>query len=74
MTRTALMGVISEARRFIDKAEVLLRSQSADRVSPIDGTTYHTDGFDASKESGAVRRASLDLSRALAALRGRHDS
>ena len=71
MTRTALMGVISEARRFIDKAEVLLRSQSADRVSPIDGTAYHTDGFDASKESGAVRRASLDLTRALAALRRR---
>jgi hypothetical protein len=60
MTRTKVRLAIIEANRFIERAEALNKSQVA--------VTY-TDDFSTSKESGAVRRTSMDLTRALAELR-----
>jgi hypothetical protein len=60
MTRTKCRLAMIEAERFIKRAEVLCKSQP---------TVTYTDDFGTSKESGAVRRASMDLTRALADLR-----
>lgn len=58
MTRTKLNAAISEARRFIARANEALKSQANDH-----------DWLNSSKETGATRRASMDLTRALAELR-----
>lgn len=61
MNQETLMCCINEAERFIDRAhelDDLLREQAADKYTWLNP-----------RESGAVRRASMDLTRALADLR-----
>mgnify|MGYP000166699554 CR=1 FL=1 len=55
MTRENLQHCIELAQNFIEKAEA--------RIIEIDDIEYYSIG---TKRSGAVRRASLDLTRALA--------
>jgi len=60
-----VMVAIQEARRFIERAEAALL-HNADHLPPSTGTPAY---LYASKHSGACRRASLDLTRALADMR-----
>lgn len=58
-----IRSAVAEARRFIQKAEAF----EAQYSEYLRGTRiYH---FNAPKESGAMRRASMDLTRALAQMR-----
>lgn len=57
MNRTTLDAAIAEAKRFLARTEHLRHVMGT-------GSVYHYP-----KESGAVRRASMDLTRALADLR-----
>jgi hypothetical protein len=59
MTQDKIDEAVAEAKRFIAKAEALKARRKA-------GDLYVFQGC---RESGAVRRASLDLTRALADLR-----
>ena len=59
MTKLEVKQAIEEAERFILRAKALLKSQAS--------ITWEDIG--SSKESGAVRRASMDLTRSLADLR-----
>lgn len=61
MTQDSLDAAIAEAGRFLERAQAL-RSVCADSGHRI---------LAGSRESAAVRRASLDLTRALADLRRR---
>lgn len=56
MNQTKLTTAIAEAKRFIERAEVLM---------PIADQYY----WEYPKERGSVRRASMDLTRALSDLR-----
>jgi len=56
---------IQEAKRFIKIAENLLEQKK--KISSIHGETIFY--YSAPKESGATRRASLDLTRQLAQMR-----
>ena len=56
MMKTRLTMAVAEAKRFLDAAN------AAPSEAPH-------DSFPASKETAAVRRASMDLTRALAVLR-----
>lgn len=64
MNRDKLAAAVSEARRFIERAEALPAPQFADG-----DYKYVMDNYP--KEQGAIRRASMDLTRALADLRRR---
>lgn len=60
MTRTEkIIEAKHEAERFIQKAEAALRALHNEPMAEITGC----------KETGAARRASLDLTRALAEMR-----
>lgn len=59
MTDEKLLAAIHEAKRFIAKATEARKALIADDLKRITGC----------KETGAARRASLDLTRALAELR-----
>lgn len=59
MDRDKILLAKAEAERFLDRIEAALMEMGDDAY------------LDAGKHSGAVRRSSMDLSRALAALRGR---
>ena len=69
MTRTKVVQAVTEAERFIRKARALLASQSY--VDKDVETCKHVawDGGDQPMLQGAVRRASMDLTRALADMR-----
>ena len=72
MTRSKLFIACIEARRFLDRAQQILDSQSENRPDcgkrkPI--LSEYVDRLRRSKGTGAVRRASMDLTRALAELR-----
>lgn len=73
MTRSKLFIACVEARRFLDRAQKILDSQSEDRPEdrgkrkPI--LSEYVDRLRRSKGTGAIRRASMDLTRALAELR-----
>ena len=54
-----LTDAMKEAERFLVKAEVACHSLRTDKFAYMSGT----------KETGACRRASMDLTRALAELR-----
>lgn len=60
MTDEKITEAIAEAKRFIHRAEVLQARRKKD--------TWLKQ-WDASREGGACRRASMDLTRALADLR-----
>ena len=62
MNRPKVESVIQEAERFIKKAKAALEK---DKIHNPCGTFYSTG----TRESGAMRRASLDLSQALEELR-----
>lgn len=64
MTPQNIRIAICEAKRFIQVAEALLARTAADKDS-----AYRTYPMHGSKESGATRRASLDLTRSLAEMR-----
>jgi hypothetical protein len=59
MTQERLLAAIKEAKRFLERAEKL----DAEIVAVGNHYAFGT------KNSGAVRRASMDLSRALSSLR-----
>jgi hypothetical protein len=59
MNRATLQTAMAEATRFLIKASDLKRRWEEDEGSAMNGC----------RESGAARRASLDLTRALAELR-----
>ncbi len=62
MTRDGLRVAIAEAERFIGRARTALASAGNPK--------YENDSdLDASKENAAAKRASLDLTRALAMMR-----
>lgn len=60
MDRTKITAAVQEARRFLDRADTLLAA-----------TDENSRSWNNPKERGALRRASMDLTRALADLRGR---
>jgi len=71
MNRTTVTKAIEEARRFIERAEALLDAD-AEHWDPKTQTRQPSKWrfpFDAPKQSGACRRASMDLTRALAEMR-----
>jgi hypothetical protein len=59
-----IITAVEEANRFISPANALEAARMETYVSG--GSTYHVT---APRESGAVRRASMDLTRSLAAMR-----
>ena len=59
MTKEKLKTAKEEARRFLDRVEKLEKTEGG-----LDRAYFY-----APKQSGAVRRASMDLTRALAELR-----
>ena len=65
MNRDKLSAAVAEARRFIERAEALPEPTTSEH----NGRTYTCDNFP--REQGAIRRASMDLTRALADLRRR---
>lgn len=81
MTKREIDTAIAEARRFIARAEDALKREREDTHYLVaeDGTWYrgkYVDGIipdeahvQCTRESGALKRASLDLTRTLADLR-----
>ena len=65
MTVENLKKALAECERFA-RAGVLLRNE---QEGPIGDPHAQRFNYDPSKDSGAVRRASMDLTRALAELR-----
>ncbi len=65
MNRTKLATAIAEAERFIAKAKSLPEPEDYPRDHPLFGLKI--DNFPV--EQGAIKRASMDLTRALADLR-----
>lgn len=63
MNRKKLAAAVAEARRFIERAEALPEPQPYE----VHGMALMNDYFP--KEQGAIKRASMDLTRALADLR-----
>lgn len=63
MNAKTLEAAVYQARRFIERAEALKKAAKDHSMSADFGFYAHP------KESGAVRRASLDLTRALAEMR-----
>ena len=63
MDRNKLATAVNEARRFIERAEALPEPETYE----ASGRTFTHDNFP--REQGAIRRASMDLTRALSDLR-----
>lgn len=59
---------IIEAKRFLERANKLVEARKTQQLYVYDGITHYYDSH-APKESGAVRRASMDLTRCLADMR-----
>jgi len=68
MDEKKLKTAVEEAKRFLDRVKELQNEQKI-TVRYFVGEKEYTHIPSCPKESGAVRRASMDLSRALAALR-----
>jgi hypothetical protein len=66
MNRDKLAIAVAEAERFIKRAKALPKPEKIDSPHSRAGF-YMSDNFP--KEQGAIRRASMDLTRALADLR-----
>lgn len=70
MTVTQLEETLAEARRFVklaDKVHATLRQSEADYAN--EDLKYWERAHVSPKDTGAVRRASMDLTRSLADLR-----
>ena len=63
MTPEKIKAAEAEAKRF------LARVAEFRKAAPLRKTDYHEYYESAPRESGAVRRASMDLTRALSAMR-----
>ena len=63
MDRKKLSAAVAEAERFIARAKALPKPEPYE----CNGRTFMRDSFP--REQGAIRRASMDLTRALADLR-----
>lgn len=63
MARTKLAAAVGEAKRFIARAEALPNPEAYEHA----GHSWTRDYFP--REQGAIRRASMDLTRSLADLR-----
>jgi len=63
MDRKKLEAAVAEAKRFIERAKALPKPEPYQSS----GHTFMHDNFP--RESGSIRRASMDLTRALADLR-----
>ena len=63
MNRDRLAIAVAEAKRFIERAKALPDPEPY----TLQDRTYYNTSFP--KEQGAIRRASMDLTRALADLR-----
>ena len=63
MDRKKIKIAVAEAKRFIQRVEALPEPAPYE----VNGHTFMNDSFP--RESGAVRRASMDLTRALADMR-----
>ena len=63
MDRSKLQAAVEEAKRFIARAEALPTPE------PYSAGKYQFMHDNFPKQSGAIRRASMDLTRALADLR-----
>lgn len=62
MNRDKIAAAVAEARRFIERVEALPEQATYEAFG-------HTYSCHYPKEQGAIRRASMDLTRALADLR-----
>lgn len=70
MNSEKLETCISECKRFLKKAKQLKERQKKESTIVTHlGYSYRMDVFWGCKESGAVRRSSMDLSNTLADLR-----
>ena len=67
MHTAELKAAIIEAERFIQRGRALLGAVAADPVMKVSGASHYIGVHP--KEQGAVSRASMDLTRALADLR-----
>ncbi|HRY62970.1 MAG: hypothetical protein GX465_16295 [Acidobacteria bacterium] len=67
MNEKKLKAAISEAERFLSRAKELGKLLSEQEKKRIPGEIFYRDHFP--KECGSVRRASMDLTRALSDLR-----
>lgn len=63
MNAAKLAVAIAEAERFLERAKALPEAKPYD----VGGRTFHHDNFP--KQQGAIKRASMELTRALADLR-----
>jgi hypothetical protein len=68
MTPQAVRAAMAEARDFLAKAETLLEHEKAEYPDETELKRRNRTIY-GSKASGATRRASLDLTRALAEMR-----
>ncbi len=67
MTAKQLKTAMDEARRFIARGEALMKAQDREPIRVLAGADFPLT--DHPREQGAVRRSSMDLTRALADLR-----
>lgn len=68
MDREKLKTAIAEAERFLKRAKAIKPPERVPADWKKDGSTFLDESIPP-KESGAVKRASMDLTRALADLR-----
>ncbi len=68
MQHQTLSKAVAEAERFLRAARALQRVEKTDPVATLAQSHGHLSGYHP-RESGAVMRASMDLTRALADLR-----
>lgn len=66
MNRIKLETAVAEAKRFLERVEALKRESGGDPRSVLALTGHY---YSYQKQTAAVRRASMDLTRALAELR-----
>jgi hypothetical protein len=69
MQHKDLQAAMAEARRFLKRAEALIDAHKTDPVVKLAAHDFHFESCP--REQGAVRRSSMDLTRALADLRRR---
>lgn len=70
-TNTNIKAAVQEARRFIEKAEALIKLRGVDTNEVAERTALGQYAYESTfpAEQGAVKRASMDLTRALAVMR-----
>ena len=69
MKKAALTDAIAEAQRFLDRARLCDKSSKAYEKQRPDTAHFRHIDLDLATHTAAVRRSSMDLTRALSALR-----